>query len=45
MLGKLLDACIGLDDDLMTTHFNRSQNLLSMRSINFLPGRLKKVGT
>jgi hypothetical protein len=26
MLGKLLDACIWLDDDLMTTHFKLAEH-------------------
>jgi hypothetical protein len=42
MLGKLLDACIWLDDDLMTTHFKLAEHA---QLIIFRPVAWKKVGT
>jgi hypothetical protein len=40
MLGKLLDACMWLDDDLITIHFLKT---CWARAVDhFLPGRLKK---
>jgi hypothetical protein len=42
MLGKLLDACIWLDDDLMTTHFKLAEHA---QLIIFCPVAWKKVGT
>ena len=42
MLGKLLDACIWLDDDLMTTHFKLAEHA---QLIIFCPIAWKKVGT
>jgi hypothetical protein len=42
MLDKLLDACIWLDDDLMTTHFKLAEHA---QLIIFRPIAWKKVGT
>jgi hypothetical protein len=42
MLGKLLDACIWLDDNLMTTHFKLAEHA---QLIIFRPVAWKKVGT
>jgi hypothetical protein len=39
MLGKLLDACIWLDDDLMTTHFKLAEHA---QLIIFCPVAWKK---
>jgi hypothetical protein len=41
-LGKLLDACIWLDDDLMTTNFKLAEHA---QLIIFRPVAWKKVGT
>jgi hypothetical protein len=40
--GKLLDACIWLDDDRMTTHFKLAEHA---QLIIFRPVAWKKVGT